>query len=162
MIILLLYSSFCFFKEVDKYRLNTSLLHDTVGKRQLSTTELTSNLLVGWRNKQGIRLYIHCYSLSMSNKEIYEKMKRRLINPAESDRAGVATMNLQKELVTRLKELHGRYYISSNINWAFWANVILSSPAHQQEATTHSPPPITIAYLFAMNQQNEAVRNQLI
>jgi hypothetical protein len=95
-------------------------------------------------------------------KEVYEKMRRVLLVPAEVDRAGAATLNLHNQLVARLKEVHVHHYVTQATNWGLWATRILASPSHQQEAMVHSAPPEDIIHLFAMAMEDPGVINQRI
>jgi TATA-binding protein-associated factor Taf7 len=92
--------------------------------------------------------------------EQYKKAKKALITPAAVDRAGAANVHIENEIITRLKDLHSLHYVSENINWARWANIILSSDAHRHEALICSAPPASIIGLFTMARLDDQVQHR--
>lgn len=62
------------------------------GRRHYSLDRLkeSSSLLQSWKGKD-ISLLLHVYSLSISNRAVWNSVKEKLIDPSERDRLGAAT-----------------------------------------------------------------------
>nr|XP_029721445.1 uncharacterized protein LOC115262759 [Aedes albopictus] len=118
------------------------------GRRHYSLDKLKegSSLLQSWRDKE-ITLLLHVYSLSISNRTVWNSVKESLINPSERDRSGAATTQAVVELADELRSKHGDYLDAHGMAWSFWANSILNGPAHLRESLKDHPPQ-HLAHLF--------------
>lgn len=125
------------------------LFYDTKSKRSFLLDKITETTLNHWRSKE-IWLYIHIYSLSVSNLTLWKKVVKTLIEPLNRDRAGASTVSDMNILVTQLKDVHKLHYQSNHINWIMWANRIQASDAHLREKLIKSPPPADMLHLFAV------------
>lgn len=104
------------------------------------------NLLQNWRDKE-ISLYLHIYSLSVSNRAIWNTVKECLIEPNERDRAGAASTQALLDLTEELRRTHGGLLEAHGMAWTFWANAIQSAPAYKRSSMMEYPPQ-TLAGLF--------------
>lgn len=75
------------------------LIRDTSGNRTYTYSDVKSNLLVSWRDKSSLYLYVHVYSLSIINNPSFKDMKKKLLDPSHADRAGAATEETRREMV---------------------------------------------------------------
>lgn len=109
---------------------------------------MTQQQLVNWQESE-VLVYVHVYSLSLSNQALFKRAKRALINPLEKDRAGAATNAAVQEIAQQLKAIHRFNFSGRDIHWTIWANAILTAAdAHQRESMMHSGPPGKIMDLF--------------
>ncbi|XP_062713473.1 uncharacterized protein LOC134290366 [Aedes albopictus] len=104
------------------------------------------NLLQNWRNKD-ISLYLHIYSLSVSNRAMWNTVKEALIEPTERDRSGAASTQALLDLTEELRNTHGGILDAHGMAWTFWANAIQSAPAYKRSSMMQYPPQ-TLAGLF--------------
>ncbi|XP_062557191.1 uncharacterized protein LOC134222057 [Armigeres subalbatus] len=112
--------------------------------------DVKHNLLRNWRDKE-ISLYLHIYSLSVSNRAVWSTVKEQLIDPSDQDRAGAASTQVVLELTEELRKLHGEYLEAHGMAWTFWANAIQSAPAYKRSSMMQYPPQ-TLAGLFAAKE----------
>lgn len=134
-------------KEEDMVRF--VLFYDCKSKRSLSLDKITEITLNHWKSKE-IWLYIHLYSLSVSNLTLWKKVVKNLIEPLNRDRAGASTVTEMNSLVAQLKDVHKFHYKSNHINWIMWANRIQASEPHLREKLIESGPPADMLHLFAV------------
>lgn len=115
------------------------LFQDKIGKKIHKWTEVTSNTVKNWRNKE-IRILIHIHSLSLASSADYEAAKSQLMTPAERCRSGAASVEVVNMLAKRMEGIY--YHMDGeSIVWKTWANHILSlNPAEQEEAIYRPPP----------------------
>lgn len=125
------------------------LFYDVKAKRPMTLSKINTVTLNHWRSKE-IMLYIHIYSMSVSNLSLWKKVQKSLIEPLNRDRAGASTIAEMNVLVSQLKEIHKLNYQSNYINWLMWANRIQGSGAHLREKLIQSPPPADMLHLFAL------------
>ena len=134
---------------------------DGVGRHgHVDSTVFTDSKLQSWRNKNSLTLFTHVYSNAISSSAVFKNMKKTLITPVEVDRAGAETQATQNELTERLIRTHSMHYSTQRINWQMWANQILASPAHQQDAMVTVAPPQNLIHLFAMAPDNHGITNR--
>ncbi|ETW09295.1 hypothetical protein H310_01687 [Aphanomyces invadans] len=117
-------------------------------KKTVELSTVTTHSLQRWMGRD-VLLYIHCYSNNVASKRDWTLVNKTLIEPAEQDRAGAASMASLLALKSRLREIHGAAYRSQDINWQLWANQIQSAPAHRHDAMVSEPPPSNLIHLFA-------------
>lgn len=119
------------------------------------------NLLQNWRDKD-ISLYLHIYSLSVSNRAIWNTVKESLIEPNERDRSGAASTQAVLELTEELRKAHGGVLEAHGMAWTFWANAIQSAPAYQRSSMMQYPPQ-SLAGLFTAKEgtRMNAIRREL-
>ncbi|EDS43896.1 conserved hypothetical protein [Culex quinquefasciatus] len=134
------------------------------GRRPYTIDNILDNkqhLLQSWRGKE-VSLLLHVYSLSVSNRSQWIKVKDTLIDPIEHDRAGAATTQALQELTEKLRSDHGKFLKGHDMAWSFWANAIHSAPAHQR-STMMQYPPESLASLFSIQEgvRMNAVRHEL-
>lgn len=132
-------------EDVERY----ILFYDLKSKRSITLDKVNTISLNHWRTKE-IWLYVHSYSMSVSNLSPWKKVQKTLIEPVNRDRAGANTIAEMNEIVRRLKEVHKLNYQSSHINWIMWANRIQSSEPHLHEKLLSDPPPPDMLHLFAI------------
>lgn len=125
------------------------LFYDSKSKRSCPLSKINTTTLSHWRSKD-IWLYIHVYSMSVSNLTLWKKVQKSLIEPLNRDRAGASTIAEMNILVAELKEIHKLHYQSNHINWIMWANRIQASEPHLREKLVRSPPPADMLHLFAL------------
>lgn len=125
------------------------LFYDSKSKRSVTLDKVNTITLSHWRSKE-IWLYIHVYSMSVSNLTLWKKVQKVLIEPLHRDRAGASAISELNVLVGQLKDAHRFHYQSSHINWIMWANRIQASEPHLREKMIHSPPPADMLHLFAI------------
>ncbi|KAJ3062991.1 hypothetical protein HDU98_001196 [Podochytrium sp. JEL0797] len=136
-----------------------SFINKSDNRAASSLDSIDTNKLVGWKSKD-IHLYIAKYSNNIASSKAFAAVRKTLIIPHETDRAGAASVNIQNELTSRLRQIHEFRYVSQDINWQVWSNWILSSEPHMAETRTNSAPPQHLIHLFALAAGNEGVRNQ--
>lgn len=119
------------------------------------------NLLQNWRDKE-ISLYLHIYSLSVSNRAIWNTVKESLIEPNERDRSGAASTLAVLGLTEELRKAHGGVLEAHGMAWTFWANAIQSAPAHKHSSMMQYPPE-SLAGLFKAKEGTRvnAIRREL-
>lgn len=125
------------------------LFYNAKSRRSVVLNKVTTVTLNHWRSKE-VWLYVHVYSMSVSNLTLWKKVQKSLIEPLNRDRAGASTISEMNILVGQLKEIHRLHYQSSHINWIMWANRIQASEPHLKEKMIHSPPPADMLHLFAV------------
>lgn len=125
------------------------LFYDSKSKRSVALNKINTITLNHWRSKE-IWLYIHVYSMSISNLSLWKKVQKALIEPLNRDRAGASTICEMNVLASQLKETHRLQYQSSHINWIMWANRIQASEPHLRDQMIQKPPPADMLHLFAI------------
>lgn len=125
------------------------LFYDPKSKRSMTLSKINTMTLNHWRLKE-IWLYIHVYSMSISNLTLWKKVQKSLIEPINRDRAGASSIAEMNLLVGQLKNIHKKNYQSSHINWLVWANRIQASEPHLREKLIHNLPPADMLHLFAV------------
>lgn len=125
------------------------LFYDTKSKRSSILSKINVMILNHWRSKE-IWLYIHVYSMSVTNLTLWKKVQKILIEPMNRDRAGASSISEMNTLVVQLKDVHRLQYQSNHINWLMWANRIQASEPHLRENLIRSPPPADMLHLFAV------------
>lgn len=118
------------------------LFQDKSAKKTLKWTQITTNVLTSWRGKD-IGVLIHIHSLSLSSSSDFEIAKTRLMQPAERDRSGAASLEVVNLLAKRLQNTHP--YDGEPITFKIWANYILSCDPAEQEDLIYRLPPSYIA-----------------
>lgn len=93
-------------------------------------------------------IYVHVYSLSMSNQATFKSAKKSLIDVQNRDRSGAASNAILQQYVDQLKDIHRFNFSGRDIYWQNWANAILSAEAHRREAMFSEPPPGKINEFF--------------
>jgi hypothetical protein len=98
---------------------------------------------------KNLKLNIFKFSTHVNCKGYFTKVQKVLLNPAETDRAGAASINIHNAMKIKLRELHGEHYNSSDINWGIWATYILQKPADRHEDLVSFGPPVELISLFS-------------
>lgn len=136
-------------EDVDRF----VLFYDCKSKRSVALSKINITTLNHWRGKD-IWLYIHVYSMSVSNLTLFKKVQKVLIEPLNKDRAGASTISDMNILVGQLKEIHRFRYQSLHINWLMWANRIHASEPHLRERTINSKPSTSRSASFVCSCSN--------
>ncbi|KAJ1561016.1 hypothetical protein HK096_006310 [Nowakowskiella sp. JEL0078] len=116
------------------------IIFDSVSQCSYAPSGVDEGQLQSWQSKDGIHVYLHMYSLSIGNSALFCLVKKQLLTPTRTDRAGAASNQLEREM-----ETHRHNYIGTDLNFQLWANHILSSEPHLQEAMAQQGPPIFLA-----------------
>lgn len=120
-------------------------------------SSITASVLQNWKNAE-ISLFVHIYSTSISSQQLFKRLKKELIDPANVDRAGASSILEVNRLVELLKETHKYNYTGADIHWVMWANQIHGSDAHRRDAMVNEPPPGRLIELFsAVREHPDAV-----
>lgn len=84
----------------------------------------------------------------MTTAHLWGKVKSKLFQPVNRDRAGAPSNVLLAETVQQLKNIHRGHYVSDEINWSIWATYILKQPENDRPRMSSDAPPINIVHLF--------------
>ncbi|KAJ3402560.1 hypothetical protein HDU80_004952 [Chytriomyces hyalinus] len=138
--------------DVDNYALVRSLS----GNRSITISSLNSSEIQNMHNSAH-GLWVFQYSGTVVNANMFKLVKKKLLDPAVSDRSGVAAQSEQLAMLARLKEHHRADYQSLDINWRMWANYVLAGDASSQEKCFLAAQPCHMFHLFAAADTNHAV-----
>jgi hypothetical protein len=128
--------------------------YDTVQRRQKLVSELNTNILQSWKDRN-INCFMHVYSDSLSSNALYQVAKKTLLQPVQRDRAQAATTELWNNLKQQLKEKHGHHLSAQDINWRQWANFILQSEPHLHSQLIEVGPPPCLIHLFSSARSSD-------
>lgn len=115
------------------------LFYDTSCKKVVRS-EVTLNVITHWKKKK-MKIYVHPYSTSLANNEIFKFVSKRLLEPFDKDRSGACTNSQIDTIMARLRTINPSRYLAQDINWRLWATFISNSEPHLQEELINSPPP---------------------
>lgn len=135
------------------------LFTTNLGKRNLKFSDVTTQLLTNWQNTE-VNVFIHIYSLNVSSQNLFKKIKKQLIDPANVDRAGAASNSMVREVADNLKEVHKFHFVGPDIAWTIWANQLMSMEPYERDAAINEPPPGKLIELFnrAMDPADHVLR----
>ncbi|KAJ3386504.1 hypothetical protein HDU80_000380 [Chytriomyces hyalinus] len=106
------------------------------------------------------RLWVFQYSDTVVNSNMFKLVKKKLLDPAVSDRSGAVAQSEQLAMLAHLKEHHRADYQSLDIKWRMWANYLLAGDASFQEGCFLAALPHHMFYLFAAADTNHALVNR--
>lgn len=117
------------------------------GRKLTQSNQVTTQWLQKQRDKP-VNILIHVYGMTISNKSIWTKVKKVLIDPELRDRAGADANQALVQLADSLKEIHGNSLTALDGVWRLWANAIQSAPAHSRENLMQELPPVHLIQMF--------------
>lgn len=136
-------------------------LQDEVKRKLYTTSVLTPRLLRNWRNKC-VKVFVYAFSTSVETAGQYQQISKKLLAPANPDRAGAHSTRDDAALADELRRNHC-HLEGHQSSWLLWANSINSSPAHKQEALKKAEsPPIELSKYFRWSAVSEAARLQSV
>lgn len=137
------------------------IFKEPVSKRTASLNEITTALLHFWKGKS-VNALVCVYGSVVANGPTFKQLEKDLLELAQTDRSGAASMGAQNEMEMRLRETHRLHYVAMDINWSLWANQILAAEPHRQERMVVSAPPADIVHFFRSVQADQGVENERI
>jgi hypothetical protein len=129
-------------------------IFDPKSRRSYDLSSITNKDLERWNDERILQLNIFVFSNSVKNKKMWDAVEKKLITPADKDRAGAAAEAEIGRMVESLKQIHRHHYVAPYITWRRWADYLLKQPGHSRDAASLDPPPHHLIHLFCRAQTN--------